>query len=1556
MKFRFLLLISLVVFSFTATNAQCFEIESILVDACGNPEGANEMVRIKIGPADLNIANISVSWATAGYVWQGACQNANTSSRVAAINASILSCGYVLEPTGGVLPAGATVVIVTSDTMDVAANSFAFLSDTIYLVFQCAWTTQGHFANYNATPGIRTLSIGFSSPAGCSDVVSYDRTQLVNIFGTTGGSSADRDGASVSFTAGGTPTYYNDGCQAPINSISNGWIFTDEICNDYGVVNLTPLLSSGTDTGGVWTGPRVTGSYYNPAGYTGLDSIKYTLITTGACADTLDSTIVFNVVAPSSSMITIQSCDSVFLNGTWYTTSTTVADTLFGSGYACDSIATYTITINNAITDSSYLSACNSLTFNGTTYTADIILRDTIFGGSGGPIVIDTILQTGFEDAEGWIDHSSGNWTQVDANGTWNAVGMYANQFNPNNGIRNVGLNDVGDYLEFPPVSNPQTLYYWDRLSGAATSTNELTIEYFDGTNWIAIASDICTSEVYELVTIDLSSISGLTNVAIRIYRSADQRSAYIDDIVIVGSTSSTGSSCDSVFITNIDILDPVVGNNPNNPIIICNANDSTQLADGTFVSAAGSYPILYPNGSASGCDSTYVTVVQTQSCDFTCNFETILYDGFEYDSVIPGLVPGTVIHNSPRGTSSPFIGMARTGTRFAYFNMQGTPGNVVYTRQVEMCPNTDFRYSFWSRQFGNNAGSNITINMYDGADNTAPLLNTYTFTNNGTTYQQYQSVVMTATNDTVFFELIDNIGGPVVGNDLHIDYFIFEACLIDTLVLPNQNLCANNAPIDLYNEVTPSAGTGGSWAGPSALTNGHLGTFNPATNAYGTYYYTVPGPTNCGDTTLSITVTSLNSQVGLNATAGCDSVLFNGVWYFASTTVNDTIIGGASSGCDSVYQTSINVLNSVTVYNPNNPLVICNVNDSVQLPDGTYAYAAGSYPITYVSNASCDSIYITEVVTTVCNCQFDLGPDTAFCQGESLVLDPGPGFDSYTWQDNSNNQTFTATSTGTYYVTATYIDSTNNLVNNGDFEQGNTGFTTDYTVGTGGPWGQLSNAGTYAINTSPSNVHNNFFTCPDHTSGTGNMMIVNGSNTPNTNVWCQTITVTPNTDYIFSAWAMSLENTNFSNVATLHFLINGVQFGPNFSPSFTACDWQQFSTTWTSGSNTSIQICIESDVISGNNDYALDDIFFTPYCNNTDSINVTVNPFPVVDLGPDVSICQGNDTLLDATTAGASYLWQDGVSSTATFSAQNAGLYWVDVTLNNCTSRDSLNLRLNPVYNQTLNVSICEGDSAFLANAWQTTPGVYTDNFNSINACDSIVVTTLSVLTSQTVNSTIEVCADALPVDIFGNLESTPGMYIDTITNALGCDSLISNVELIVNPLPSVSLGNDTSIDAGNTVVLSVVNPSSSDSYSWTNSLGETFAGESITTSPSETASYILSATNQFNSSSIDSILVVVNPLEAVLLQIPTAFSPNGDGINDVFRIANFEDFESYTLRVYNRWGELIFDNQGYNISWDGTYQGVKQNIGAYAFYIEAKPISGAEVMKVSGNITLIR
>ncbi len=202
------------------SNAQlptkCFEIQSILVDACGSPEGENEQARILTGPNPISLASLTVSWPNNSF--NGWCQNATSAAKVDSLNQTILRCGWILEPPAGVIPPYKQVVFFTSLNMLVSFNSFANLTDTIYAVFQCAGNTAGHFANYQSGVGIRTTT--FSYTGGCSDVASYDRSQLVRQNGTIGA----QDGGGVLFDFAGNPTYYNNGCQAaiPITTVFAG--------------------------------------------------------------------------------------------------------------------------------------------------------------------------------------------------------------------------------------------------------------------------------------------------------------------------------------------------------------------------------------------------------------------------------------------------------------------------------------------------------------------------------------------------------------------------------------------------------------------------------------------------------------------------------------------------------------------------------------------------------------------------------------------------------------------------------------------------------------------------------------------------------------------------------------------------------------------------------------------------------------------------------------------------------------------------------------------------------------------------------------------------------------------------------------------------------------------------------------------------------------------------------------------------------------------------------------------------------------------------------------
>ncbi|MCO6486344.1 MAG: hypothetical protein J5I41_11280, partial [Saprospiraceae bacterium] len=193
-----------------------------------------------------------------------------------------------------------------------------------------------------------------------------------------------------------------------------------------------------------------------------------------------------------------------------------------------------------------------------------------------------------------------------------------------------------------------------------------------------------------------------------------------------------------------------------------------------------------------------------------------------------------------------------------------------------------------------------------------------------------------------------------------------------------------------------------------------------------------------------------------------------------------------------------------------------------------------------------------------------------------------------------------TVNATTTYTLRVRHFTG-NNLFANGDFESGNTGFTSDYNHSPA----NLVPEGVYAITANPSIQHPGFAPCGDHTSGGGNMMAVNGAGTPGLNVWCQTVSVLPNTTYIFSAWVTSLHP---SFPAILQFYANGASMGAEFEAPPTTCDWQQYYNLWYSGNATSATFCIvNQNTILGGNDFAMDDIYLSEVCEYEDEVTITV-------------------------------------------------------------------------------------------------------------------------------------------------------------------------------------------------------------------------------------------------------------------------------------------------------------------------------------------------------------
>lgn len=156
----------------------------------------------------------------------------------------------------------------------------------------------------------------------------------------------------------------------------------------------------------------------------------------------------------------------------------------------------------------------------------------------------------------------------------------------------------------------------------------------------------------------------------------------------------------------------------------------------------------------------------------------------------------------------------------------------------------------------------------------------------------------------------------------------------------------------------------------------------------------------------------------------------------------------------------------------------------------------------------------------------------------------------------------------------------------NGDFESGNTGFGSQYSFA-------VSNTteGEYTVRSDPQNWNGAFNAMPDHTSGSGNMMVINGSTLSNLFVWEQTVSVNANTLYDFSAW---VSTAVAGGPAELILKINDVTLGTSFLASSSVGTWDNWTQSWQSGGTTTAKLSIfDINTSRFPNDFYLDDISF---------------------------------------------------------------------------------------------------------------------------------------------------------------------------------------------------------------------------------------------------------------------------------------------------------------------------------------------------------------------------
>ena len=422
--------------------------------------------------------------------------------------------------------------------------------------------------------------------------------------------------------------------------------------------------------------------------------------------------------------------------------------------------------------------------------------------------------------------------------------------------------------------------------------------------------------------------------------------------------------------------------------------------------------------------------------------------------------------------------------------------------------------------------------------------------------------------------------------------------------------------------------------------------------------------------------------------------------------------------------------------------------------------------------------------------------------------------------------------------------------------------------------------------------------------------------------------------------------------------------------------------------------------------------------CPATEDVVVTVNQTPVVTVN-NTTICLGDNAQLTATpnAPGGSYLWTQGgqITSTISISPASNTNYNVVYTLAGCSSAPATGaVTVNPIPTVSVNsITICQGDVDSLTATPNIPGGTYlwaqggqTTSTIAVNPqlnSNYSVVYTLNGCVSPSAQGTVAVnplpaaifIADTLsgcaPLSVQFNADTTnqlatyqwsssngasgvgdqasltflnTGCYDITLTATMnGCvNSTTSNGYICVqeNPIANFSSSiND--FTQPNESVTFTNNSNGASSYIW--NFGDGTLGN--VTNPIHLYSgtnngYTVTLIAITSMGCLDSTSMTIGYEETASYYIPNAFTPDGDKFNQTFKpiFSSGIDYQNYTMLIFNRWGEVVFETHNVLIGWDGSYgiEGLDAQPGVYTYQITVKIPETDERKIIAGHVNLLR
>jgi gliding motility-associated-like protein len=722
------------------------------------------------------------------------------------------------------------------------------------------------------------------------------------------------------------------------------------------------------------------------------------------------------------------------------------------------------------------------------------------------------------------------------------------------------------------------------------------------------------------------------------------------------------------------------------------------------------------------------------------------------------------------------------------------------------------------------------------------------------------------------------------------------------------------------------------------------------------------------------------------------DNAVTNGIAFTPGATTTYTVTGTDANGCVNTDQVIVNV-NALPAVNAGIDQSICLGASATLSGTGAATYtwnnsvinaiafspaATATYTVSGTDANGCvntDQVVVTVNALPVVNA----GLDQTICIGAQVTLS-GAGANTYTWNNGVTNAVaFAPAATTTYTVTGTDVNGCQNTdqlsVTVNSFPSVNAG--ADLAVCAGGSV-TLTGSGTNTYSWNNGVTNGIAFTPAATTTYTVTGTDANGCQ--NTDQVLVTVNPLPLVDAgsdktICDGATVTLIATGAVTYSWNPLVTNGTAFTPAVgATSYTATgtdangcintDQVLVTVNALPAINAGIDqaICFNDAATlsaSGGTTYnwsnsVIDATPFTPVatatytvtgtdangCVNTDQVVVAVNPLPVVNAGPDVTVCEGFPVTVSGSGA-ATYTWNNGVLNGVPFTPVSSGAYTVTGTdANGCEDTDQLSVTVSPTPVVSFAASVTEGcvplDVTFINTGtvgvdcnWTISNGTALSGCGTVGTvfntggCSDVTLTVTSnngCIGTQTIADMI--CVEELPIASFTATPSNYSTYESEVEFQNASTGATSYVWTF-----GQNLGTSTQVDP-------------TFDFSGQSSNQEV---ELIALTPLGCA---------------DTAYAIVEYLDDIILYVPNSFTPDGDMFNQSFEPVFTSGFDPYNFSMYifNRWGELIFETHNAEIGWDGTYGGKYVQDGTYSWKIEFKPKNTDNKLVRYGHVTIVR